>query len=144
MINQIFERLDKLSYLNVSLNNSVNNLLLETALWQSSRKIQIVCNDTKVDPDKFIFDHPETIKKIRDRDSPIFEFKNLTFESLVIPIKRIIDERIWEENDLCIGPPIDIDSDEDFDFDYYGYNNSDHGNDLDELFELEAEMFKEI
>lgn len=144
MINQIFQRLDKLSYLNVSLNNSANNSLLETALCQSSRKIHIICNDTKVDPDKFIFDHPETIKKTRDRDPTIFEFKNLTFESLMIPIKRMIDERIWEENDAYIGPPIDIDSNEDFDFDYYGHNNSDHDNDLDELIESETEMLKEI
>ncbi|RNA20346.1 RNA-binding isoform X1 [Brachionus plicatilis] len=145
-IKQILERLDKLSYLDVSLNNAADNSLLEAALWHSPRKIHISCNDSKVDPNKFIFDHPETIKTPRDRDCPLFEIKNLTFESLMTPIRRVADENVWNENGmLYIGPPIDSDYDEDYDFEgYYEENDLDQENELEELLEPENEMFKEI
>lgn len=132
--------------MDVSLNNAADNSLLEGALWHSTRKIHICCNDTKVDPNKFIYDYPETKKTSRERDCPIFEFKNLTFESLMTPVKRVIDETIWNENGMFyIGPPIDSDNDEDFDFeDYYEDNDYDQENEIEELLEPETEMFKEI
>ena len=142
---KLIENLDKLSYLDVSLSNSVDNSVLETALWYEERKIHINCNDTNVDTNKFMFDHPGTIRESRDRDSPIFKLKNLTFESLITPIKRMSDEPSWRTGGmLYIGPPIDSDED-DYDFDFgdddQDYNQDD---DLQEFLEEETEMYKEI
>ncbi|CAF0937258.1 unnamed protein product [Brachionus calyciflorus] len=138
-------KMEKLTDLDLSLTYA-DNSVLETVLWYKDRKFHINCNDTNIDTNKFTFDHPSTIKKLRDRDSPLFEFENLTFESLSTPIRKTGDERSWGDSGMIyIGPPLDSDEGEfDFDFDDGNDEGNDRDNDLDEFLEDENEMYQEI
>lgn len=142
--------MSNLRFLDVRLNHNVDNLLLETALSLSYRQIYIVCHDTSVDTNKFVFDHENTTREFLDRECLLFKCKNLSFETFNTKLTYQNKYTGWKEGDIYyIGSPIgsDFDSDlDDIEDMYYEpyeqeYQNED---DLDEFLEEETEMYKEI
>ena len=59
----------------------MDNLVLETALLVACHPINILCYDTSIDTNKFIFEHENTEKWPLERHCYAFKYKNLNFEA---------------------------------------------------------------
>lgn len=73
--------LPRLKFLDVRFMHKLDNSILDAALSNITTPIYIRCSDTKVDPIKFVYDHPTTSKTLIDGDLYSYSFENLRFET---------------------------------------------------------------
>ncbi len=110
-------KLSNLTHLDTRLNTQVDNALLETALSLTYRPIYLICYDTGVDMQKFVYDHEGTRRtELSERDCFLYECGNLKVEAFVPKKPKNFQEEleIWCDNGLCyIGSPLGSEDEED-------------------------------
>lgn len=155
-ISNTLSKLSNLNYLDIRLNSHVTNLVLETALSIDYRHIYILCYDTSVDTNKFLYDHENTTKDYISRGCFVFKYKNLKFEAFKpMNIKSVHDEMdIWQDNGFYyIGSPLGSDEDDEEclsnKYEPYAFNNNFIDNDFEDDLEDflnndETEMLNEM